>query len=296
MLGEIYLCTAEFPSAVRQFHFTEGLDHEKELASHSVDFGNHSIIIPSCPVPQRLERLQVSPNVIRYVPNQYQRFYVQLNGTFDEYLKRFSGDSRYKFLRKVKKFREIAKSDEPWREYRSRTEMAEFLHLAETISQKTYQDRLLGAGLPSTSEFREKTLDAADRDESRGYLLFLDGRAISFVLASAEKFILIQEFMGYDPEYRNLAPGTVLHYFVLQSIFKDRFKIFDFERGEAEYKQSFSTASQLCADVCYFPNTFRNRLLLSAHDSLFSFSRLMVRVLERFNLKTRVKNLIRSKA
>ena len=50
--------------------------------------------------------------------------------------------------------------------------MAEFHHLAREISAKTYQERLLDAGLPADESYLEILQALASRDQVRAFILF----------------------------------------------------------------------------------------------------------------------------
>ncbi|MHC4165023.1 MAG: GNAT family N-acetyltransferase, partial [Planctomycetota bacterium] len=226
--------------------------------------------------------------------SQYERRYVDLGGTFDDYLKRFSSKSRSTLQRKVRKFGQLCGGEADWRAYRTRAEMDEFYRLAREVSRKTYQERLLDAGLPESDEFREEMLEAAERDGTRGYLLFHESRPVAYLHCPIHDGVVFYGYLGYDPEYAKWSPGTVLQRLALERLFEEAgLRMFDFTEGEGRHKSFFSTHSVLCADIYYLRRSLRNRCLVRLHSGLDAFSRALVRLLDRLGLKERIKRLIR---
>ena len=92
LLGEFSLFSFSFPLLVLDAHFTEleAGSSEVKLNLRELQPDVKGILIPSQPVRERLRRISVLADSIRYVPAQYQRFYVILQGSFSDYLKKFS--------------------------------------------------------------------------------------------------------------------------------------------------------------------------------------------------------------
>ncbi len=299
LLGEIRLGTVSLPSLVHQAHFTEliGDPPGPGLPLEGFPDGVEVVEIPSCPVEGRLPRLTLLPGAIRYVPSQYQRFYVELRGTFDDYLARFSGKTRSTLRKKVRKYGEHVGGGTLLREYRRPEEMAEFHRLARAVSRKTYQERLLGSGLPEGDDFLRQMEDAAGRDAVRGYLLCDGDRPVSYLYGPEHGGGLLYQYVGYDPDDAAWSPGTVLLVLVLERLFTEgRFAFFDFTEGEGPHKELFATSSTFCADVFFYRRTIRNLVLLGSHSGLHVASRGGVRLLERIGLKRAIKKLIRSRS
>jgi hypothetical protein len=155
-LGEVPLFSVGFELCVLSTHFTrlgKSPEDTREAVEASAAKGD-GILLRSHPIPEKLPRIGRARNRLRYVPSQYERRYIDLDGTFDEYLKRFSSKSRSTLRRKVRKFAKLCGGEPTWRTYRTPKEMEEFYRLAREVSRRTYQERLLDAGLPETDEFK----------------------------------------------------------------------------------------------------------------------------------------------
>ena len=109
--------------------------------------------------------------------------------------------------------------------------------------------------------------------------------------------VLLYDYLGYDPEYRDWSPGTILQLLALERIFAERcHRIFDFTEGEGSHKELFASGSRDCADILFLQATARNQLVVRSHAALATGSRGMVNVLEILKIKAAIKRLIRSRA
>jgi CelD/BcsL family acetyltransferase involved in cellulose biosynthesis len=299
-LGEVTLFSYHVQLAVLDVQFTDLADDAFSSWSNWQDAPPPAdgILILSQPIASRLPRLTYYPHAIRYVPFQYQRFYLEFSQTFAEYLQQFSAKMRFNRKREVRRFAEFSGGKVDWREYRSPPEMQEFLKHACELSRKTFQERLLDAGLPSTQEFATRLQQLAGENKVRAYLLFCRGRVVSFLLADAlNPEILVYRYLGYDPEYGAWSPGTVLHFLAIEKLFSEKdFRMLDFTEGEGAHKKFFATGSKLCADIYFLRRTQKHRLILQLHSATCSLAAAMARLLDRVGLKARVKKFIRSKA
>jgi CelD/BcsL family acetyltransferase involved in cellulose biosynthesis len=299
-LGEIPLFSIHFPLLVLDAHFTEleASPDELEMILKELAASVEGILIRSQPIREKLPRLSLLADSIRYVPAQYERFYVDLQGSFSDYLDKFSSKSRSTLRRKVKKFGEFCGGQLDWREFRNSEDMDDFHRLAREVSKKTYQERLLDAGLPDDEEFRQQMHALARQDRARGYILFHDAKPIAYLFCSMRQGgIMINRYLGYNPEFQSWSPGTMLHYLVLEKLFTEGgLRMFDFTEGEGTQKRFFATGSARCADVYHFRRTAKNYLILCLHAATDFSSTSAVRVLDKLGLKARVKKFFRSSA
>src|SRR5207302_1769781 len=97
--------------------------------------------------------VQLVGDAIRYVPGRIVRHYLDLSGTFDAYLAKFSSKTRSTLKKKVRRFAERSGGTIDWREYRTAAEARQFHQLARVVAEKTYQEHLLDAALPADDAF-----------------------------------------------------------------------------------------------------------------------------------------------
>jgi CelD/BcsL family acetyltransferase involved in cellulose biosynthesis len=120
---------------------------------------------------------------------------------------------------------------------------------------------LLDAGLPSGPEAIAEMREKARRDQLRAWLLFVDGRPISYLYAPAEGDTLIYAHLGYDPNHAEYSPGTVLQLEAMRELMGEgRFRLFDFTEGEGQHKRQFATGGIDCVDLLLVRPTAANLL------------------------------------
>lgn len=252
--------------------------------------GCRAAYLPSVPVPGPLPVLKRLPGFLRYAPRQYQRYYVDLRGSFPDYLAAMGGKSRGTLQRKVRKLMQAQGGALDLVVCRDGGNAEEFFDLASQVSAKTYQERLLGTGLPQGTEFRQKFRERAARGAMRGYVLRLDGQPVAYIYGEMEDGVLAYDYVGYDPAFKQASPGIVLQYLALEDLFGDpAVRVFDFTEGEGQHKETFATASRACADIFYFKSHPDLALLVATHHGLARLWRALSALAEKLGLKKALK-------
>jgi hypothetical protein len=253
-----------------------------------------AVVKRCCPLDRPGPRLARSGQSLCYVMEPYEHYYVDLRGSFADYLSRFSSRSRSTLTRKVKKFAQGSGGLIDFREYRHPLEMDEFYRHGRHVSAMTYQERLLDAGLPSTAEFCADMARLAAQDQVRAYLLFKDDRPIAYLYLPVQDGVVMYDRLGYDPAFAAWSPGTVLHYLALERLFAEqKYLYLDLTEGEGQHKRQFATGSARCANMYFFRPTLGNWLLALGHLALTRLSRQLIALLDRCGLKSNLKQLLR---
>lgn len=297
-LGETSLFSFDFPALILQNHFLNSPATTLSSPPFSRLTGaTQALLMRSYAVEQSLPRLQFFERAIRYVPSQYRRYYIKLHGSFEDYLKKFSSKSRSTLVRKVGKFSKATADQMEVREYKTPGDMLQFYDDARTISAKTYQERLLDAGLPEGETFKNQLMRLAEQNSVRAYILFHGATPAAYMCCPVSNNTLLYQYVGYDPQFQALSPGSVLQYLTLEKLFAEqRFELFDFTEGEGQHKAFFATDHALCADVYFFKRSLRNTILVMLHAASDSFSSSAVLILDKLGLKARIKKLMRAAA
>ncbi len=297
-LGEKPLFSVQLLMLVYTVHFLDCHEEgDPDIGGLTLSDEVEGVFFPSYPVGKRRSRLSFRNRMIRYVPQSYSRYYVILKGTFDEYLAKFSSKSRSTLRRKVRKFTKFCGGSVEFRVCRSPQELQDFFQLAGQVSAKTYQEKLLGAGLPDSPEFIEEAVRMASSDHVRAFLLFHDNRPISYLFCPIRENVLYYQYLGYDPEYGNWSPGTVLQYLAMEYLFTDTgAEVFDFTEGEGQHKKFFATGNVECEEIYYLKRTLRNYTIVATHCALHAVTRMTVKTLEFLRIKKIVKKMIRRSA
>ncbi|MXO89315.1 GNAT family N-acetyltransferase [Pontixanthobacter aquaemixtae] len=198
----------------------------------------------------------------------YRRHYIDMRGSFDDYMARFSSKTRSTLRRKHRKLVKDIGGEVEFREYRTPDEMDEFRDLAIPLSRRTYQAKSLNAGLPEDAASHDARRALAAQDNVRAYLLIADGKPVSYLYLPIEGDAINYAFLGYDPDHARLSPGTVLQLEALDRLFAEqRYRYFDFTEGEGAHKAMFGTDSVEACSFFLLRGEAANRMLLKSVDA-----------------------------
>jgi CelD/BcsL family acetyltransferase involved in cellulose biosynthesis len=230
--------------------------------------GRDGVRVLSAPTARLPEVSARYPGFIAGGRQDYRRHYIDMGQSFDAYMAQFSGKTRSTLRRKAKKLGEEA-GGYAVTEHRSPAEIEAFLAAALPLSARTYQARLLDAGLPDTPDARRAMLEAAEGNRMRAFLLHAGGQAIAYlslpVTGPDAGGTLVYAHLGYDPDWARLSPGTVLQMDALERLFAEqRYRWFDFTEGDGSHKAMFGTHSATCSSLVLLEPTLANRTLLGA--------------------------------
>ena len=226
--------------------------------------------------------------------DRFERFYIDMSGTFEDYLARFSSKTRATLRRKQRKLAEHCGGALDVREYRTAPDMQAFLAHAIPLSRRTYQGRLLGAGLPEGPEAEAEMTRLADAGRVRAYVLMIGDEPASYLYLPVEGRTLVYSHLGYDPAHAALSVGTVLQLEALERLYaEERFSHFDFTEGQGDHKRLFGTHSaQACSFFLLRPR-LANRAVMSALDGFDWSVAGARRVAERSGLLSSVRRALR---
>ncbi|MGQ3100636.1 MAG: GNAT family N-acetyltransferase [Sphingopyxis solisilvae] len=208
------------------------------------------------------------------VRQTFARHYVPMEGrSFDDWWLGFSGKTRSGLTRKARRLeRELGTVTVL--AYRTPTEVREFMTIAGGLSERTYQARLLQAGLPGGGAAIEKATGLAAADNIRCFILFAAGRPLAYLYLPVEDDVVVYGFVGYDPDHAALSPGNILQVEVMRALFAEgRFRYFDFTGGDGAHKAHFGRGAVACADVIALRRTLRNRVALGVLQSVDATAR-----------------------
>lgn len=149
--------------------------------------------------------------------------------SWDEYLELLSGKTRHEMRRKLRKaIGAKLKKIGP--------EQIDILLQSMSISDKNKKDFLQ----PNMCEFF-KVLAASFHQKRwlRFRALSINSRLIAALFAFSFRKTIYLYNTGFEPEYRDLSPGIVTIGLDIQDAIDEGFKVYDFLRGEEEYKFRF---------------------------------------------------------
>lgn len=200
---------------------------------------------------------------LRFERQRYTRYFVDLAAGEAAWRAGLSGQARSTLKRKAKKLIAENGGSLNVRRFRTPTALAEFHPIARALAEKTYQERLMGAGLPGDPGFVARMLTLAAEDRVRAWLLYVRDAPIAYLWCSAEGDALRYDYVGHDPDMSGWSPGTVLMEAALADLFGDRFNLFDFTEGEGQHKRSMASGGVACRDLLLLRPTVTNRAALA---------------------------------
>jgi CelD/BcsL family acetyltransferase involved in cellulose biosynthesis len=241
---------------------------------------DHGYLLNSLPASLAPHLAEAHRQLKPFIRQRYVRSFTRLDTGFEPYLAGFSGKSRSTLRRKARRLAERSGGTLDLRCYRTAAELESFHASARALSVRTYQERLLDGGLPSGPDALEAMRTLAARDQVRAWLLFVDGRPVSYLYAPAEGYTLIYAYLGYDPDFAEYSPGTVLQLEAMRQLMEERrFRLFDFTEGEGQHKRQFATDGVECVDLLLVRPRLANLLVgygLSAFDTAVGLAKRLV--------------------
>ncbi|WFL78232.1 GNAT family N-acetyltransferase [Altererythrobacter arenosus] len=249
----------------------------------------------SAPQERIGELLRHFPDHVMGGRQDYPRHYIDMSGSYEDYLGQFSGKTRSTLRRKQRKLADACDGACRVSAHRTVAEVEDFLKAALPLSAMTYQARLLDAGLPDTPRARERLLEQAEQDRLRCFLLRAGDTPIAYLALPIDGQTLVYAWLGYQPEWARLSPGTVLQMEALEQLFAEaRYRWFDFTEGDGAHKAMFGTASVECASFVLLEKTLANRALLGARDGFDAAVAGAKSIAERSGALARVRTLLRA--
>jgi CelD/BcsL family acetyltransferase involved in cellulose biosynthesis len=267
----------------------------RELSARAREFD--AIYLPDIPVGSMIwegaGRAAESRRFLRYSPAaRAPKVLLRLDGTFEEYMSKFSSKHRKHLRRAAEKLEEkgaveVVRCTEA-------EQIDSFLEHAIAISRKTYQWNLLGLGLRSKEKIDRQFSFLARNGWLRSYLLLCGGAPCAFILGFRHGSGYFLEEMGYDPDWRDLQVGKLLHLRVIEDLFTcDRPAVYDL--GEyGLHKDEFGTDSVDQGQILLFRRALYPRFVRIAHRICSAVSDALSRTLERYGLKQKIKKMIRA--
>lgn len=172
-----------------------------------------------------------------YTPLHEHRW-LELPGTFEEFIQGLSRKNRHELRRHQKKLAEDFAGRTRIQCYRHETEVDELAQEVEKISRKTYQ-RGLGVGFRPDAEVLESLRTTARSGGLRGCVLYLDEQPCAFFIGKHYRKTFHGNFMGFDPQFGKYSPGLLVLMHSIEDCFDPKLRAtqFDLGWGDRQYKR-----------------------------------------------------------
>jgi len=215
--------------------------------------------ITSLPEDRREAMEYVCGGMVAFVRQRYVRYHADLSNGYDAYLASLSGNTRGGLKRKTKRIAGLSGGTLDVRSFRTPSEMTEFHAIARGISARTYQEKLLGSGLPEDAAFVRRMYELAAADRVRAWLLRIGNTPAAYLYCPIHDDTVIYQYVGHDPAFADLSPGSVLHFAAMKDL-QDEGGLarFDFTEGEGQHKRQLATGGTACVDLLLLRPSFAN--------------------------------------
>ena len=226
----------------------------------------HGYVVTSLPEHLVLGLVKASGDMLPFIRQRYTRYFTDFGVGFDGWWNGLSSNARQGVKRKAKKIAAESGGELDVRAFRAPHELEAFHDVARGISLRTYQERLLGSGLPDSPEFLATMLAQGAAGQVRAWLLYIAGEPAAYLYCPViQGGVVIYAHVGHDPAFNDLSPGAVLQLEAMRDLFEEgKFSRFDFTEGEGQHKRQFATGGVDCVDLFLLRPSLANRVTMGA--------------------------------
>ena len=232
----------------------------------AVGMGCEAVVKYATPIGARFAAIRIDRAALRYATRYGVRYVVDFNGSFTEYLNKFSRKSRHELKRTVRRFGEGPPGMAYIAVYRTPSEISAFREIAIRISRRSYKVKI-GWGFEESESFAHRLESDARLGNVRGFVLMLDDEPAAYGFCRIEHDVIVYKHTGYDEQFARRSPGKVLLYLMLETLFREgEFRLLDFDgMDHFPYTEFFATRATRCARVVWFRPTMRNAAAVACH-------------------------------
>jgi CelD/BcsL family acetyltransferase involved in cellulose biosynthesis len=225
----------------------------------------------------------------------YQHRAALLGDSFDAYLKQLGSGTRADLRSTRRKFIAHVRGDYRTRCFRGPEEVPQFVRDAISISRKTYQYDLLGAGLRDQEPLERKYRMTAELGWFRSYILYVGDQPIAFQAGHLHGDRYHAQEIGYDPAWARQHVGIFLHTEIVTDLAASNTgaRWFDFGIGDTGHKQRLSTTTTAGGYFYLIPDTWRGNVFTSSLRMTNAASAAIGNALERIGLRQKVRQALR---
>ena len=224
----------------------------------------HGYSVTSLPEDRQAAMVYASGGMLPFVRQRYTRYFIDFAVGFDAWFEGLSSNARQNMRRKAKKIAAESGGDLDVRRFATPDELEAFHDIGRRISLRTYQERMLGSGLPDSPEFLRQMVTLGAADQVRAWLLYIAGEPAAYLYCPIDSGIVRYEHVGHDPAFSDLSPGGVLQMEAMRDLFDAGLKRFDFTEGDGQHKRQFATHGVACIDMLLLRASLANRLTTMA--------------------------------
>lgn len=132
-----------------------------------------------------------------------------VNDTLDAFIAAQGKQTRRQLRRRLKRFNRDFQGRSRFEYYHQVGDIPRFCSDAEVVARTTYQ-RAMGVGFCNSAEDHHRLRVAAEKGWWLAYVLFVDGRPVSFVSGRVLEDLMIADWTAYDAAFHAHRVGTIV--------------------------------------------------------------------------------------
>jgi CelD/BcsL family acetyltransferase involved in cellulose biosynthesis len=219
---------------------------------------------------------------------------MNLPATIEEVYLRRSGKHRKRLRSEARKLQSKFDGHLQIRCFREPSELETAILLVEETAKRTYQ-RGLGVGFEDTPRMRSLLHLYSRKGWLRMYVLIAADVPIAFWVGAVYEGWFYSDCTGYDPRFREDAPGTYLFMKMIEDFCEEGLHGIDFGLGDAAYKEQFGDQSFEEATIYIFSTRIKGLTLRAFHAVMFVTNAFLRKILAHTKLLMKVKRLWRDR-
>ena len=207
---------------------------------------------------------------------------------FDFIQEKLGSKQRWKIRKRQRELETAFPERVSWQWIRSIDDVPDICKRIEEVSSRTYQ-RGLGAGFIDDEEHRRRFSLFANRGQLRMQLLEVDNKVRAFWIGEIYNGVFHSSFLGYDPDFRQYEPGTLVFVRLVGELEREGVRKIDFGLGDGIYKQRYGDECWREATIKLFAPTINGLALRSVFGIFGFFDRVGRYMLQKVGMLDRLK-------
>jgi hypothetical protein len=188
------------------------------------------------PLHREIQRLQRQGFHWCWDTEPQPRFRIRMPETAEQYWGTFSSKSRYNLRRQDRRMEETKLVC-----FTTPEQVGTFLEQAAHVSRNSWQQERIGTRIRNDDHEQRHLRSLAAKGHLHCYVLMQRSDPAAFLLGMRDERTFYYEEIGYDRNYAEYSPGTVLLFKAINHLYEtNRVEWFDFGFGDAPYKRLFA--------------------------------------------------------
>ncbi|MBD3315653.1 MAG: GNAT family N-acetyltransferase [Chitinivibrionales bacterium] len=224
--------------------------------------------------------------------------FIELPGTWDDYLAQLKPKVRHELRRKVRKMKNTYAQSIVVRRFTDESNCNEYLSSVRAVAAASWQRKRVGVRTIDNSDKAtyECVTGFARKKLLRGYILYAKGYPVAYAFGLQYNGLYHIREIAYDQHCQTTAPGVVLCYYILKDLYEyQKPTVCDFGYGDARYKQELCNNSRVEKTTWLLKRKVSNHLWSTFHRATMMVQHAAGNVFSQLNIKEQALGSLRRK-